>query len=142
MREVAPVKPEGLSRKQYFALRDSRRTLREYYEEKRARYGKSRPDFYDADLRKLFSDDPRYAENMSAARFLGEIRPDLRRLVARWTGEYRYTIDQVLDDIITRSRELRLRLVRSPRKSKLDTVVMVTTQTMNYLSNGRHRIAM
>ena len=142
MGEIAPVRPEGLSRKHYFALRDAKRTLREYYEEKRARYGKSRPDFYDGDLRKLFSDDPKYAGNPSAARFLSEIRPDLRRLVARWTGEYQYTIDQVLDDIVKRSRELRLRLVRSPRKSKLDTVVMVTTQTMNYLSNGRHRIAM
>jgi hypothetical protein len=142
MREVAPVKPPSLSRKHYFALRDAKRTLREYYEEKRSRYGKSRPDFYDGDLRKLFSDDPEYKGNASAARFLSEIRPDLRRLVARWTGEYQYTIDQVLDDIVKRSRELRLRLVRSPRKSKLDIVVMVTTQTMNYLASGRHRIAM
>ena len=142
MGEIAPMQPPPLSRKHYFALRDVKRTLREYYEEKRSRYGKSRPDFYDADLRKLFSDDPKYQGNPSAASFLRAIKPDLRRLVARWTGEYQYTIDQVLDDIVQRSRELRLRLVRSPKRSKLDTVAMITVQTMNYLGNGRHRIAM
>ena len=34
----------------------------------------------------------------------------MRRLVASWTGIYQYTIDQVLEDMIARCRELRLRL--------------------------------
>jgi hypothetical protein len=62
--------------------------------------------------------------------------------VARWTGEYQYTIDQVLDDIIGRCRELKLRLLHSPERSKIDTIVMVTVQTMNYLHDGHHRVAL
>ena len=63
-------------------------------------------------------------------------------MVSRWTGEYQYTIEQVLDDIIDRCRELGLRLVRSPRRTTLDAVVMLTVQTMNYLHDGHHRVAL
>ena len=64
------------------------------------------------------------------------------RLVARWTGEYQYTIDQVIDDIIRRCRELRLRLTRSRELTTLESIVMVTVQTMNYLHGGHHRVAL
>jgi hypothetical protein len=100
------------------------------------------PDFYDSDLRRLFSDDPRYRRNTPAATFLREIKPELRRMVSRWTGQYQYTIEQVLDDIIARCDELGLRLVRSPRRTTMDAVVMLTVQTMNYLHDGHHRVAL
>ena len=142
MREVAPTKAPPLSRRHYFALKKLKKTLREFYAEKRAHYGKKGPEFYDRDLRKLYSDDPKYRGNPTAAGFLLEFKPELRRLVARWTGEYQYTIEQVLADIVRRCRELKLRLVRSPKRSELDTVVMVTVQTMNYLHAGNHRVAL
>jgi hypothetical protein len=63
-------------------------------------------------------------------------------MVSRWTGEYQYTIEQVLDDIIARCQELGLRLVRSPRRTTTDAVVMLTVQTMNYLHDGHHRLAL
>ena len=62
--------------------------------------------------------------------------------MARWTGEYRYTIEQVLNDIIARCQELRLRLVHPPERSLLDTIVLITVQTMNYLHAGNHRVAL
>ena len=63
-------------------------------------------------------------------------------MVGKWTGEYQYTIEQVLDDIIDRCRELRLRLVRPPERIKTETLMMVTVQTMNYLHAGNHRVAL
>ena len=39
-------------------------------------------------------------------------------------------------------QELGLRLVRSPRRTTLDAVVMLTVQTMNYLHDGHHRVAL
>ena len=47
---------------------------------------------------------------MTAAQFLGRIRRQVRKIVADWTGIYQYTIDKVLEDIIVRCRELKLRL--------------------------------
>ncbi|MDQ3486786.1 MAG: hypothetical protein M3468_03515, partial [Acidobacteriota bacterium] len=59
-----------------------------------------------------------------------------------WTGEYQYTIDQVLESMITRSKEMDLRLKRSEESTKSDFLVMLTVQTMNYLHSGRHRVAL
>src|SRR5205085_540020 len=47
-----------------------KKTLRAHYERKRRHYGLAHPDFYDRDLRRLFSDDPAYQSNMKAARFI------------------------------------------------------------------------
>ena len=101
------------------------------------------PDFYDRDLRRLFSDAPQYAGNMKAARFIARIRRDVRRMVASWTGEYQYTIDQVIEnDDHARANELNLRLTGPEDATKLDFLVMLTVQTMNYLHSGRHRVAL
>jgi hypothetical protein len=62
--------------------------------------------------------------------------------VARWTNEYQYTIDQVLGDMIARSRELGLRLATTPEQAKREFAVLLTVQTMNYLHSGRHRVAL
>src|SRR6185436_9853530 len=97
-----------------------RKTLRRHYEEKRAHYGVDHPDFYDRDLRRLFSDAPQHAHEPTAASFLARIRRETRQMVGRWTNEYQYTIDQVLDDMIVRCRQLNLRLVGPPEQAKLD----------------------
>ena len=76
-----------------------KKTLKEYYDEKRARYGIDHPDFHDRDLRRLFSSAPEHAKRPPAARFLRRIGPELRRMVAQWTGEYQYTINQVLEEM-------------------------------------------
>ncbi len=118
------------------------KSLRRHYEEKRERYGVDRPGFYDRDLRKLFSDDPAYAKQPTAASFLSRARREMRQLASRWTNEYQYTIDNLLDDMIVRCRELGLRLTRPADETKLDFAVLLTVQTMNYLHSGRHRVAL
>jgi hypothetical protein len=119
-----------------------RKTLRAHYERKRRHYGLMHPDFYDRDLRRMFSDDPAYATNMKAARFIARVQKDIRRMVAGWTGEYQYTIDQVLEALLKRANELNLRLTVPEERAKMDFLVMVTVQTMNYLHSGRHRVAL
>jgi hypothetical protein len=79
---------------------------------------------------------------MTAARFLSRIRKDVCRRVARWTGEYQYTIDQVIEDMIARCRELGLRLDKPEEQARLEFIVLLTVQTMNYLHSGRHRVAL
>jgi Putative zinc-binding metallo-peptidase len=123
-------------------LSSLKKTLRKHYEEKRAHYGVDHPDFYDRDLRRLFSDAPAHAQQPTAASFLSRIRRETRQLVGRWTNEYQYTIDQVLDDMIVRCRQLNLRLAIPPEQAKLDFAVLLTVQTMNYLHSGRHRVAL
>jgi hypothetical protein len=121
-------------------LHKLRKTLRQHYRNKRRYYGIDYPNFYDRDLRRLFSESPEFAGNMTAAQFLARIRRPTRRLVADWTGIYQYTIDQVLEDMIARCRELKLRLAVPEDRARQEFVVLLTVQTMNYLHSGGHRV--
>ena len=51
-----------------------RTTLRQHYRNKRRHYGVDYPNFYDRDLRRLFSDAPEFAGNITAAQFIARIR--------------------------------------------------------------------
>lgn len=123
-------------------LAEIRKTLKQHYDQKRAYYGINRPEFYDRDLRRLFSDSPAHIDQPTAASFLTHYRKEVRLLVARWTHEYQYTIDQVLGDIIVRCRELNLRLATPPEQARIEFAVLLTVQTMNYLHSGQHRVAL
>jgi hypothetical protein len=142
MRMLARARPIVKSKREVDPLRRLKKTLAEHYKHKREHYGLDHPDFYESDLRNLFSDAPQYAKNLSAARFLRRIRKDVRSRVASFTDSYQYTIDQLLEKIIARCRELNLRLTESEEESKVDFVVFLTVQTMNYLHSGRHRVAL
>lgn len=130
------------SRRKIEPIQSLRKTLRAHYERKRRHYGLLHPHFYDRDLRKLFSDAPEHAREMKASRFIGRVRRDVRRRVAEWTGEYQYTIDQVIEDMIARAAELKLHLRGPEDQTKIDFIILLTVQTMNYLHSGRHRVAL
>ncbi len=121
-------------------LRKLRKTLRQHYRAKRRYYGLDYPNFYDRDLRRLFSAAPEFAGNMTAAQFITRIRRPTRRLVSSWTGIYQYTIDQVLEDMVARCRELKLRLAVPEEQARRDFAVLLTVQAMNYLHSGGHRV--
>ena len=142
MREIAGKSPPVATRRVVDPLVRIRKTLRAHYETKRHRYGVDYPDFYDRDLRRLFSDAPEFATHPRASRFLNRIRAGVRRNVATWTSTYQYTIDQVFEDMIVRCDQLNLRLTGSEEQSKMDFTVLLTVQTMNYLHSGRHKLAL
>ena len=72
----------------------------------------------------------------------GRIRRRCAARVASFTDSYQYTIDQLLEKIIERCRELNLRLTDDEEATKIDFMVFLTVQTMNYLHSGRHRVAL
>ncbi|HEX6096934.1 MAG TPA: putative zinc-binding metallopeptidase [Thermoanaerobaculia bacterium] len=116
-------------------------TLREYYADKRERYLVSYPDIYDRDLKRLFSDDPKYRNAELASRFLRRNSSEIRRLVANWTGEYQFTLEQVLKDMIGRSRELKLRAAGNERSLKMEFAVLLTVKTMDFHYSRRNWFA-
>ena len=142
MRSLAGRQPLVVRADEVDGLRGLRTTLRQHYRRKRRHYGVDRPDFYDRDLRRLFSDAPEFAGNVTAAAFVTRIRRQVRRLVANWTGIYQYTIDQVLEDIIVRCRDLKLRLAVPEETARREFTVLLTVQAMNFLHSGRHRLAL
>lgn len=142
MGELAEAVPKVTGRHLLDPLSRIYKTLRDHYEEKRKHYGIGRASSYDGDLKKLFSDQPAHVKNLSAAEFLSRTRKDIRRRVAEWTGEYQYTIDQVLESMIERCHASKLHLRQPSEQAKLDFAILLTVQTMNYLHSGRHKVAL
>jgi hypothetical protein len=141
MAEIGGQPPPVTNRRVVDPLHRLRKTLREHYEDKRQRYGVDVPSStYDRDLRKLFSNAPEHRGNLSATRFIQRVRKEVRARVARWTGEYQYTIQQVLEEIAKRCRELDLRLAGSEEQAKVDLTILLAVQTMHHLYRGKHRV--
>jgi hypothetical protein len=142
MQSIRGQKPLVTSRATVDPISRLRKTLGQHYRRKREYYELDYPSIYDNDLRELFSGDPEHRRNATAAAFLTRIRSELRRSVARWTGEHAYTIDQVIQEMIARCRELKLRLGTSPEDTRRDAMILVAVRTTNFLHEGRHRVAM
>ena len=140
MKSLNGKKPVVNSRRTHDPISRIRKTLRTHYRRKREHYGVDYPSIYDNDLRKLFSHDPAHRREVTAAAFLSRIRGELRTTVARWTGEYTYTIDQVIQEMIERCRELKLRLGSPVEEAKRDAMILVAVRTTNFLHEGRHRV--
>lgn len=139
MAEIPNMPAVSRSRMRIDSLPHIRKTLRDHYEELRARYQVGQSVIDDRSLMQLFSSDPRHHRRMSAVSFFSKYRPEFRQVVSEMTGQYKYIIDQVLRDLISRCRELKLRLTRSERETRRDALVLLAVQTMNYLHRGYNR---
>jgi hypothetical protein len=115
--------------------------LREHYRRKRERYDFEWPAVYDRDLHRIFSDDPRHKHRPSAASFLRRVRREVRQIVAEGTGVHQYTIDHVLQNMIDRCKDLKLRVATPFRETRRRVMISLTVQVMNVLHSGYHRIA-
>lgn len=140
MADIAGKAPPVRAREHVDSLRKLSRTLFEHYTYRRALYSEEYPDTYDDDLNRLFTHAPRFRDRESAATFLRRHRSDIRRVVSKWTGEYPFTLDVVLGDMIGRCRQLKLRAVGRERQLLTDFMVLLTARTMDFMANhGRHR---
>ncbi|HVX14401.1 MAG TPA: putative zinc-binding metallopeptidase [Pirellulales bacterium] len=142
MGELAGCKPPVRGRRRIEPLSELRKTLRVHYDEKRARFASEHGQAYDRGLRRLFSDSPGRATHETAAEFLRRTRAELRRVVSDMSGEHEYTVDQVLQEMMLRCRQLQLYRHLGQRKSEEEAAALLAVQTRNYLENGQHRFAL
>ena len=143
MGELAGKPPGVRSSAKPYALARERITLGAYYQRKRAHYSVGFSDAYDRDLKRLFSESEGTGDQReTAVAFLRRHRREIRSMVAKWTGEYQLTLNQVLDQMIGRCKELRLKADGLERNLVLDFAIMLTVHGMNYLYRAREWHAM
>lgn len=142
MEEILSKKPLVNKRQKPGSIEKSRRKLKTYYNEKIDELGLDQPFYMDPLLVRLFSAETEYRSRKLASRFIRQERKLICENVARWTGQYKYTIDQILKEVIVSCQEKKLRLTKSERETRLDLVGMLTAQTLNYINSGHHKIAM
>ena len=133
MADVAQQPARVRSRARPDSMSRLRMTLREHYREKQNYYRAAPQTSFDRHLRMLFSDDPTQLHRDTAASFLRRSRHELRTRVAGLTGEHRYVVDQALKSIMSRCRELNMRMARSEHESLLGAAILLTVQTIGLL---------
>ena len=142
LNEVAGTRPHNRVRKKVEPLHEIRITLREHYDRKREKYAFEWPAYLDNDLRRIFSNEPRYRLRETAVSFLRRVAPELQQLVSEGTGVHGYAIDHVLELMIERAAQLKLRAVGREEQLKRHLMIMLTVQTMNVVHSGYYRIAL
>lgn len=140
MGEIRDKRPRLRNRREEHPVETMRMTLREYYAEKSARYGVDSPEFFDRDLQKLFSDDPAFARNEKASRYIRRAHKDIINIVERWTGEYKYRINEVLKEMARRCDKLGLRVARDEQEMKPEVVAFLSVVIMQKLYSGGFRL--
>ena len=135
MEELVDVPPPVRSRAQPEKLSSNRKTLGEYYDEKRERFDGVESNVYDADLRRLF--EAPGPGGRSAAVFMRRARGRIRRQVARCTGRHEYAIEVVLREMTERCRELRLRATAPTDQLENDLAVLVAARSVEYVYRRR-----
>jgi hypothetical protein len=135
LRDIGDLPPTVRSRDREESLPRLRTTLREYYRRKQGSYGQQPPWLHDRELRMLFGTTDSTSKREHAATFLKGQRTALRTKVAALTGQYRYVVDQALDAMIQRCRELDLRVSRQTAEARLGAAVLSTMVTLA-LSRG------
>lgn len=113
--------------------------LKDYYADKRKLYEDTYPDFYDADLRQLFTGihDPTTALRASA--YLRRHRRALVNHVCQWTNERKYRVDKLLARLIQRCDELELFARADDTAQGQRTGAYLATLVMNYLFTGKFK---
>ncbi len=142
MNEIAGSPARNGSRRKVEPLPKVKITLREHYKRKREHYAFDWPANYDRDLKRIFPDDAHNASRPTAADFLRRIRRELRHVVAEGTGIHHYAVDQLIKQMVDRSKELNLSVAIPEQIAKQKIIVMLTVQTMSVLQAGYHRIAL
>ncbi len=148
MEEIRGKQPLVASGKRYWQVSASKATLRGFYKKKMHSYAEQFPDFHDANLKEIFSaaqgsspDGSRTGSALAAAGVLRNYKKDMLNDVAKWTGEKKYIIAELIDSLIERCRSLEL-AVENEQQAILKITAYVTTLVMNYLYTGgfrRHR---
>ncbi len=144
MNEIKDREPLVKKGKRYWEAKRTRTTLRNLYKKKRRSYAEHFPDFHDSNLKRIFS-LPEGEEkallkkdktSLGAAEVIRRHRKDILNSVARWTGERKYIIGDLLNTLVERSRELKLRVDDPENLAVIKISTYVATLVMNYLYTG------
>jgi hypothetical protein len=117
-----------------------RMTLREYYDKKLERYGADSPRFFNVDLQKLFSNAKEHTRNERASHYITRVREEVIETVERWTGEYKYRVNETINEMIERCEQLNLHVAGPDKDIRPEVTACLTMLVMNKLHTGGYHI--
>ena len=142
MRDLEGRRAVRLNRDVIEPLAENRRTLREHYRRKRARYEVDTGIAYDRRLLRVFGRRADHPRSVAASRFLREVRPQIRRLLVRRARMHPYLVNHVLRTATQRARQLDLCVRGSQRDAKRQVVSMLERIMLEMLLRDRESFAL
>lgn len=135
MQEAAMVPPKVSRVRRISEASKLKRTLERYYAERRRRFAEDFPDFYDVDLQTIFGK----SGTEPADRLMRRNKQALINSIVRWTGQPKYTVDQLVTQLMKRSRELGLKTPADDMRVNFDLAAYLATLVTNYLHTGKFK---
>ena len=114
-----------------------RSTLARHYAARRKLYAEDFPDFYDADLRRIFGNGEPGSE--PAVQVMRRHRGALIASIVQWTGQRKYTVSMLVRKFIERCRELRLMAPRDSVRLQFELASYLATLVTTHLYTGRFK---
>lgn len=109
--------------------------LKTYYTRKRKLFEDTYPDFYDADLRELFT----ATDGIKASSYLRLRRRRLMNSVCQFTNERKFRVNKLLARLIVRCDQLGLHVLNDDPQMDFRVTSFITTLVMNYLFTGKFK---
>lgn len=142
MKSIRGERPPVNNRYRIEPLSENTRTLAEHYRRKCARYQMGAPEEYDYRLLRVFGRPQPGKRRVRASTFMRESRPQIERMLMRRSRLYPYLVDHVIDEVIQRSRELRLVVDGSRREAKRAVLRMLEGILLDILRRDRERFTL
>jgi hypothetical protein len=142
-KEVIDHAPKVMPKKRDFLWHVDRlaATLAAHYRRRRAEHAHEYSDYYDRELTQLFTDHPGIS-GRPAAEFLRIHKTRIIDTVSKWSLENKHNIKMLLNTVIGRCRELRLKVPIAEEEELLEVVSYLASLAVNYKFTGqfkRHR---
>jgi hypothetical protein len=137
MGEVRKKAPVVRTIRRHWRASTLRSTLGRYYAARRKLWAEDQPDFYDGDLRRIFSATP--AGRGTAAAFMRKRRPAIVASVSRWTGQRKYVVDALSRKLADRCANLDLYTPVDETALALEVGSYVASLVTNHLHTGRFK---
>jgi hypothetical protein len=112
-------------------------TLARYYAARRRLWAQDYPDFYDADLKRIFGEAS--AGQGTAAAFMRRRRKAIVASVVHWTGQRKYVVDELAGKLVERCGRLGLHATGDDVALALDLGAYLASLVTNHLHTGRFK---
>jgi hypothetical protein len=137
MQQLAGKPPLVFSKAKISEAARLRSRLEAHYKWRRRAYAQEFPDFFDADLKKLFVEASAAPNSDRAATFLRRSNKLILNAVSAWTGEPKFTINRVLRALTERCAELDLRLKSD--SAAIEIAAYLATLAAHYRLTGKFK---
>lgn len=113
-------------------------TLANYYKKKKNIYAEHFPDFHDMNLAKIFSNKHKDDTKLPYAyAIIKKYKNNICDNVSIWTGEKKFIINDLLETLIQRCKQLSLLNPMSEQQAIIKVSIYITAIIMNYVYTGR-----